>query len=78
MNAAEPCEMTDAELDAVAGAEPNLGGYSHCVYPHEGLYVGPCQTPPPNLGDLGLALASDLIKAGSAGGKALGSAFGIL
>lgn len=39
-------ELTDAELNEVSGAGANLGGYTYCTYPQEGLYVGPCQEPP--------------------------------
>ena len=37
-------ELTEAELDETSGAEPNLGGYSYCSYPREGLYAGGCPT----------------------------------
>jgi hypothetical protein len=38
-------ELTQAELDQVSGAKPNLGGYTYCTAEErgvEGLYVGSC------------------------------------
>ena len=46
--------LTDTDLNEVAGGQPNLGGYTYCNVPgtREGLYVGGCPTPPMTWGDL--------------------------
>jgi len=66
MSTAEKRELTNAELDEISGGDPALGGYTYCTYPREGLYVGPCPTPPAG-GGLGGAIMQGGV-AGGAGG----------
>lgn len=68
MNSVDMRELSDAELDGVSAGDPNLGGYTYCSGPgiREGLYVGPCPTPPPS-GGLGGAMMQGGVTGGAGG-----------
>jgi hypothetical protein len=59
-------ELTLDRLEEVSGGEPDIGGYVFCWYPHEGLYVPPCPTPPSPGGFIG-AVIEGAIKGASGG-----------
>ena len=59
--------LTNAELDQASGAEPNLGGYTFCWWPKEGLYVGGCQTPPGSGEGFGMGILQGGTQGGAGG-----------